>query len=71
MTAQELADQTGLSLEEAELVLAARRARAGSEVSGAKAVSRLTRALEALNRAEKKVGVSAYNKLRVGLGDES
>lgn len=57
MTAEELAAQTGLSLEEATWVLEMRaKAREPQEPS------RLKRALEALVRAEKKVGVKPYEE---------
>lgn len=57
MTPKEFAAQTGLSLEEAEMVLRLRaRAQQLTEPS------KLKRALEALVRAESKVGVKPYEE---------
>lgn len=76
MTPEEFAAQTGLSLEEAEMVLSARAAKAGSvtKVSlgpggwqGTKG-QRFLKAMEILNRAESKVGVEPYQ--RTGLSQE-
>jgi len=61
MNAQELADQTGLSLEEAEMVLRRREERAVEARIG-RPMSRLEHALHALSLVEKKVGVRPYEE---------
>lgn len=66
MTAQELADQTGLSLEEAEMVLRRRemvRVAAESGLPEEHPLERRIRlARERLVKAEKKVGVKSYEE---------
>lgn len=57
MTPEEFAEQTGLSLEEAEMVLA-RRAIKQSELP--RPASRLQKAYEVLMKAQKKTGVKTY-----------
>ncbi len=56
MTPQEFADAHGLSLDEAEVILA-RRARASSPTKLSASTEKLRRALDALEAAQKKVGV--------------
>ncbi len=56
MTPQEFADAHGLSLDEAEVILA-RRARASSPTKLSASTEKLKRALDALEAAQKKVGV--------------
>jgi hypothetical protein len=64
MTPEELAEQTGLSLEEAEMVLERRRildmAQSVEELAhnGSPEGSRLLRAIDALMRAQRRVGVA-------------
>jgi len=62
VTPQGLAEQTGLSLEEAELVLASRAAKAAGHLPGGRGMSRLTLAMSILKNAEKKVGVKPYEE---------
>lgn len=54
MTAEELAEATGLSLEEAQVIIALRQKK--------DPVGRLKKAMEALRAAEKKVGVKHYGE---------
>ncbi len=56
LTPQEFADAHGLSLDEAEVILA-RRARASSPTKLSASTEKLKRALDALEAAQKKVGV--------------
>lgn len=65
MTPEEFAAQTGLSLEEAEMVLRRRAEKEGRPFHGlARDVGgeRFQRAMEILRRAEKKVGVKPYEE---------
>lgn len=66
MTPEEFAAQTGLSLEEAEMVLSARAVKAVTTENWSNqlspAMSRLQRAMIALMSAEQKVGVKPYEE---------
>lgn len=64
MTPEEFAAQTGLSLEEAEMVLRRRNELAASVAIDPmdERSKRINRALEALKHAEKKVGVKPYEE---------
>ena len=64
MTPEEFAAQTGLSLEEAEMVLSARKAKEqeSGKTFSAGNQSRLARALDILRGTERRVGVKPYEE---------
>ena len=69
MTPQEFADAHGLSLDEAEVILA-RRARSANPRILAASTEKLRRALDALEAAQKKVGVHPVAVAEDGLAKE-
>lgn len=64
MTPEEFSAQTGLSLEEAEMVLSVRKAKEqeSGKTFSSENKSRLARAMEILRGTERRVGVKPYEE---------